>query len=204
MSKQNTHHTAGVFSGNLHVISRLDYGSAVLVGLPVYVVRYLQLVLNAAARLIYNMRSAAHITDMLISLHWLRTSQQIEYKVAVLMYKVLHGSAPRYLGPLVPVADLQGRQTLHSAGTNCLVVPSDRLSTVGSRAFSVAAPRFWNALPAEMSDVSSVVDVIPSASQDMALQPIVSRSHHLISPLDCQTALFNSSNLEVAMLHKDL
>jgi len=32
-------------------------------------------------------------------------------------------------------------------------------------------------------DVSSVVDVIPSASQDMALQPIVFRSHHLISPL---------------------
>jgi len=123
------------------VISRLDYGNAVLIGLPVYLVCRLQSVLNAAARLIYHMRSADHITDALISLHWLRASQRIEYKVAVLTYKVLHGSAPWYLGPLVPVADLQGRRTLRSAGTNRLVVPSIRLSTVGSRTFSVAAPR---------------------------------------------------------------
>jgi len=52
--------------------------------------------------------------------------------------------------------------------------------------------------------VSSVVDVIPSAPQVMALQPIVSRSHHLTSPQDCQTAFCNTSNLEVAMLHRDL
>jgi len=78
-----------------------------------------RLVMNAASRLIYHMRSADHLTDALISLHWLRSSQRIEYKVAVLtyMYEVLHGSAPRYLGPLVPVADLLGRRTLSSAGT---------------------------------------------------------------------------------------
>ena len=61
----------------------------------------------------------------------------------------VYGSAPRYLGPLVPVADLQGRRTLRSAGTSRLVVPSVRLSTVGSRAFPVAGPRIWNALPEE-------------------------------------------------------
>ena len=65
------------------MISRLDCGNAVLVALPVYLVRRLQSVLNAAARLIYHMRSA-DITDALISLHWLRATQQIEYKVAVL------------------------------------------------------------------------------------------------------------------------
>jgi len=93
----------------------LWYKNAVLVGLPVYLVRRLQSVLNAAARLIYHMRSADHITDMLISLHWLRASQRIEYKVAVLTYKVLHGTAPRYLGPLVPVADL------YKAGGHCVL-----------------------------------------------------------------------------------
>jgi len=139
------------------VISRLDYGNAVLVGLPVYLVRRLQSVLNAAARLIYHMRSADHITDALISLHWLRVPQRIDYKVAVLTYKVLHGSAPRYLGPLVPVADLPGRRALRSAGTNRLSVPSVRLSTVGSRAFEVAAPRIWNALPEETTSAQSLM-----------------------------------------------
>jgi len=41
---------------------------------------------------------------------------------------------------------------------------------------------FWTedvSLQQSGDDVSSVVDVIPSASQDMAFQPIVSRSHHL-------------------------
>jgi len=48
---------------------------------------------------------------------------------------------------------------------NRLVVPSVRLSTVGSRAFPIAAPRIWNALPEETTSAafSSVVDVIPSA-----------------------------------------
>jgi len=51
------------------VLSRLDNGNAVLIGLPAYLVHCLQSVLNAAARLIYHMRSAYHITDALASLH---------------------------------------------------------------------------------------------------------------------------------------
>jgi len=48
--------------------------------------------------------------------------------VAVLTYKVLHGSAPRYLEPLA-FADLHGRHTLCSCGTSCLMLPSVRHST---------------------------------------------------------------------------
>ena len=59
----------------------------------------------------------------------------------MLTYKVLHGSAPRYLGPLVPVADQPVRRhALRSGGTNRLMVPSVRRSTVGDRAFTVAGP----------------------------------------------------------------
>ena len=82
-----------------------------------------------------------HNTDALACLHWLRIPERIDYKVAVLTYKVLHGSAPRYLGPLVPVADLPGRRTLRCGGTNRLMVPPVRRSTVGDRAFTVAGPR---------------------------------------------------------------
>ena len=57
------------------------------------------------------------------------------------------GSAPRYLGPLTRVADVPGRRTLRSAATNRLIVPSVKLSTVGSRAFSAAASSIWNLLP---------------------------------------------------------
>jgi len=62
----------------------------------------------------------------------------------MLMFKVLHGIAPEYLGPVVCVADLPGRQSLSSAGTNRLVVPPFKLSTIGTRAFLVASSRVWN------------------------------------------------------------
>lgn len=70
------------------VLSRLDYGNAVLTGLPGYLVCRLQSAMNEAARLIYNMRHSDHITDALISLHWLRLRKRLHYKVAMLMYKL--------------------------------------------------------------------------------------------------------------------
>ena len=128
------------------VNQRLDYGNSTLVGIPAYLTRRMQSALNAAARLIFNLRRSDHITDALMSLHWLRVPEWIDYTIAVLTYRALHGSAPRYLGPLTSVVDLPGRRALRSAVTNRLVVSSVRLSTVGSRAFPIAAPQIWNSL----------------------------------------------------------
>ena len=111
------------------VHSRLDYGNSVLVGIPAYLLRRLQSALNAAARLIFHLKRSDHITDALVSLHWLRVPERIQYKVAVLGYRVFHGSAPRYLGPFTRVADVPGRRNLRSATTNRLIVPSVKLST---------------------------------------------------------------------------
>jgi len=62
---------------------RLDYGNGMLVGLPAYLTRRLQSVLNAAVRLIYRLTTRDHISDALISLHWLRVPERIQYKLAV-------------------------------------------------------------------------------------------------------------------------
>jgi len=56
------------------VLSRLDYGSATLVGLPAYQIDRLQSVLNAAAWLVYSSRKYNHVTPPLRELHWLRMS----------------------------------------------------------------------------------------------------------------------------------
>ena len=55
------------------VHSRLDYGNSVLVGLLCVTSAP---VLNAAARLVYHLRARDHITDALISLHWLRAPER--------------------------------------------------------------------------------------------------------------------------------
>ena len=131
------------------VLTRLDYANSTLAGLPVHLVRRLQSVLNAAARLIYGLRRCDHVTDALLTLHWLKVPERIQFKLAVLVHRVLHGTAPSYLGPLLRVADMPGRRALRSASTSQLFLPSVRLSTVGPRAFAVAGPQIWNSLPAD-------------------------------------------------------
>jgi len=148
--------------------TRLDYGNGALIGLPVYLTRRLQSVLNAAARLIFNLRRSDHVSDALISLYWLRVPERIRSKVAVLVYKVLHDCAPLYLGPFTH--DLPSRRGLRSSRTDCLVQPPVNRSTVGSRAFSVAGPRVWNCLLPEVKSAPSLTTFrLPHSTQDVSV-----------------------------------
>ena len=139
------------------VISRLDYANSVLAGLPAYLTKLLQSVLNAAARLVYGLRRYDHITDALMTLHWLRIPERIQFKLAVLVHRVLHGAAPSYLGPFLRLSDLPGRRSLRSASSHHLLVPPVRRSTIGSRAFPVAGATVWNSLPAELASIDSLL-----------------------------------------------
>ena len=82
---------------------------------------------------------------ILHDLHWLPSSQRINYKVLLLTYKALHGEGPIYLRDLlcwhVP------RRSLRSGNELLLQIPKTRLKTFGDRAFQAAAPRLWNSLP---------------------------------------------------------
>ena len=53
------------------VLTKLDYGSATLAGLPAVQLDRLQPVLNAVARLIYRRRKFDHVSPLLKELHWL-------------------------------------------------------------------------------------------------------------------------------------
>ena len=67
----------------------------------------LQSVLNAAARLVFAGRIHDHVTPLLQELHWLRARQRITYKLAMIVYRCLHGLAPQYLAR---VADIEARR----------------------------------------------------------------------------------------------
>jgi len=101
------------------VHSRLDYGNFILVGVPAYLQRRLQAVLNAAARLVLRLRRYDHVTDALAILHWLRLPERVNFKLAHMAYRVLHGMAPEYLNQLVPVSDLPSRRRLRRLHFNC-------------------------------------------------------------------------------------
>ncbi len=83
------------------VLSRLDYCNAHLVGLPACTIKPLQLIQNAAARVVFNEPKKAHVTPLFIRLHWIPIAARIKFKVLMFAYKTTTGAAPIYLNLLV-------------------------------------------------------------------------------------------------------
>jgi len=78
------------------------------------------------------MRHLQASVHLLRRLHWLKAKERIDFKLAVLVCKSMHGTAPPYLADeLSRSADLQARCRLRSESSSSLVVCLTRLSTVG-------------------------------------------------------------------------
>jgi len=86
------------------IVSQLNFKNFTLIGLSAYLQRLLQSVLNATARLVFQLLCYNHITDAHAVLHWLRLPQWVNYKVAVMAFIELNGLSPPYLDQLVRVA----------------------------------------------------------------------------------------------------
>jgi len=136
------------------VTTRLDYCNALYVGIAGSSIARLQLVQNAAARLLTGTRKYEHISPILASLHWLPIHFRIHFKILLFTFKALNGLAPIYLSELLH--PYTPSRSLRSADQLLLTVPKARLKLRGDRAFSVAAPKLWNALPLDIRQATSL------------------------------------------------
>jgi len=138
------------------VLTRLDYGNANLTG-ALYLLKRLQSVMNFTARLVFSSSRYNHITPLLRQLHWLKAREGIVFKLALLVYTCQHEAVLSYLADeLRQPADFEARRRLRSASSSSLIIRRTRLSTVGDRAFPVAAARVWNSLPQHVTSASSL------------------------------------------------
>ena len=137
------------------VSARIDYCNAVLHGTSKSNINKLQRVQNSLARIVTGARKSDHINPVLASLHWLPVSSRIEYKVALLTFKILTLRQPDYLSELLHL-HIPARQLRSGDKVNQLHFCSVKTAFAG-RAFSNAAPTVWNSLPCdETEDLSSL------------------------------------------------
>ncbi|RXN12193.1 RNA-directed DNA polymerase from mobile element jockey [Labeo rohita] len=130
------------------ISSRLDYCNALYTRLNQSLLNRLQLVQNAAARLLSDTSKRSHISLVLRSLHWLPVRFRVEFKILMFVFKAINGLAPVYLAELVVV--YQPARTLRSSEHTALVMPKFNYKKFGGRSFAVLGPKLWNALPEQL------------------------------------------------------
>ena len=100
-----------------------------LAGVSSQLLQKMQVIQNAAARLVTKTRRRDHMTPVLCELHWLPVRQRIRFKTAVMMYKCIHGLAPSYLAShCKPTSSCPGRSHMRSATFRQLTVLARRLT----------------------------------------------------------------------------
>ena len=88
-----------------------------------------------------------HITPTLKSLYWLQVRDRIIFKILLLVFHCVKGSAPHYNMGLVH--KYTPARSLRSSNSDSLLVQKFA-KTWGERAFAHASPALWNNLPLEL------------------------------------------------------
>ena len=133
------------------VLSHLDYCNAVLSALSQSQLNTLQKLQNSAVRFIFDLRKRVHIRPYLKKLHFLPVKERISFKIALLTFKALHGTAPEYISQLLRLKDPNSIYSLRGNSNPYILKHDFKPNFRGTYgAFSVKAPLIWNVLPTEI------------------------------------------------------
>jgi len=103
------------------VVTKVDYCSSVLSGISGQLLQRLQSVFNASDRLVLSARKSEHITPLLRELHWLKVPERIQFRLCVLAYRCIIGTAPSYLAETLHLT-AECRRRFTSASSGCFYI----------------------------------------------------------------------------------
>ena len=135
------------------VHSQLDFRNSLFAELPSKYIDKHQKTQNRAARVVTQSKFDQSAKPMLKKLQWLPVKARVIFKIVVLVFKCLQGSAPSYLRNMVEIEQPKYSLTWSAAGI-LLSVPATR-TKMCDRSFHVAGPKLWNSLPSDIRSLSS-------------------------------------------------
>ncbi|XP_068759144.1 uncharacterized protein [Montipora capricornis] len=138
------------------ITSRIDYCNSLLYELPACQLNKMQRVLNAAARLVCKAPRYLHVTPLLRELHWLSIRQRVNFKIILFAFKAIHGIAQPNIPELISIKAHSAYSLTSDNGIPLSPSIIKTRKTLGNRAFQVAAPQLWNALPLELSQNTNI------------------------------------------------
>ena len=93
------------------VHSKLYYCNSLYYNLPKPQTNRLKVIQNSLARAVVKAPKFCNVTPILKSLHWLKISERIEFKLLSLTYKALTTAQPSYLHSLISVQPPHGTRS---------------------------------------------------------------------------------------------
>ena len=137
------------------ILSRMEYGNALLYGCKSKDLDRLQALQNKAVKLIFNAGKRDSPAPLLNTLHWLPIRERIKYKLCMYIYKCLNGTAPQYLVDFITYKPKGTRFTRSSMDTTLLTSQYARTS-IGDKSFCISGPSLWNSLPKNIREAHTL------------------------------------------------
>ena len=135
------------------VTSRLDYANSLLISANKTSIARLQVIQNSAARLIARTHLRDHITPIRKQLHWLPIEHRVQYKILVICFNCINGTAPSYLCDLIKFKNTP--RSLRYSDNRLLYIPPTK-SKLAEKCFAVKGPQLWNTLPLSLRTCMSL------------------------------------------------
>ena len=97
------------------------------------------------AKIVLNKDKYDSLTRCLEELHWLAIEQRINFKIATLVHKCIHGKAPSYLDKII-IKKMPRKGMRSATKSSLLEIPNTTRKMFAAISFSVIEPEIWNNL----------------------------------------------------------
>ena len=136
------------------VLSTLDYGNSLLVNTTKHNIKIYQKVIRSVVRYICKLKKYDSTSDFAQDLHILDAKSRIDYKIALLTWKVVHLKQPKMLAEVVKTTN--GNDRLRNGkDLNKVKINNNKLTNITKRRFTEAA-NIFNKLDKDIRDLDDI------------------------------------------------